>query len=295
MECPICNYPILAESSSCRRCGAPLHVPIVDAKVPGRTALLGKRARGAPSDVTTAVPPVATTPPDAGLSPAARAAAYLQHGASGAPLPGAFSRPDNLLPRATRATTASGGRGAPEAPGSPATVRVGAYTVPIVGARGPQARATGLRRHRAVVTGAVTVALVVSAIAAWPIVFGGRTSPPAAAAALHETRTTDLLRTVVTAARGSYASQQSYTGLSSESLSARVHDVPVVRASAVASAGSVSLRVNTAGVLTLASPAGAARCVFARDNAVRDITMFVTVTTPDCRASAAPSSGWSTR
>jgi hypothetical protein len=297
MDCPICNYPILADSSTCRRCGAPLHVPIVEAKVPGRTALLGKRASGAGGGVQTPVAPAARTTPDPQTSPAARAAAYLKHASNGELLPGAFSRPDNLLPRATRATVAPKERVAPERPVTPATVRVGAYTVPIVGARAARDRSPRRQWRRGVATGAAAIAVTMGAIAVWPIAFGGRTSPPAAAAAtaLNESRTRDLLRTVVTAARGAYTAQHSYTGLSSESLGARAHDVPVVRAFAAASEGTVSLRVNTAGVLTLASPAGSQRCVFARDDAARDTTMFVAVTTSDCRASAAPATGWSAR
>jgi hypothetical protein len=294
MECPICNYPITTDGSICRRCGAPLHVPIVDAKVPGRTALLGKRGPGARGGVTAPVAPEAATAPAPQPSPAARAAAYLRHASNGTLLPGAFSRPDNLLPRATRTTT-SGVPAVRETSPSPTSVRVGSYTVPIVGARGTHERSTRQHWRRAVVTGGVAVALTMTAIAVWPIAFGGRTSPSASAVALNESRTTDLLRTVVTAARGAYATQHGYTGLSSESLSARVHDVPVVRAFAAASPGTVSLRVNTAGVLTLASPAGAHRCVFARDDAAHDITLFASVATSDCRASAAPASGWSTR
>jgi hypothetical protein len=295
MDCPTCNYPILADWSTCRRCGAPLHVPILDAKVPGRTALLRKRASGAQSGVTTPVAPASPTAPDAQSTPAARAAAYLKYASDGSLLPGAFSRPDNLLPRATRATPASGVPAARNTGPAPSTVRVGSYTVPIVGTGKTHDRSSRRYVRRGVVTGAVAVAVTLGAIAVWPIAFGSRTSLPAAAAALNETRTKDLVRTVVTEARGAYDSQDSYTGLSSELLSARTHGVPVVTGSSLASAGEVSLRVNDSRVLTLASPAGERRCVFARDNAARDVTLFVTVVTSDCRASAAPMTGWSAR
>src|SRR5262249_6317277 len=134
MECPICKYPVLAEGSTCRRCGAPLHVPIIEAKVPGRTALLGKRTVGVGRSVETpAAPPAPARPaPDPQPSTAARAAAYVKHAPPDALLPGAFSRRDNLLPRATR-SSGSAGRAAPPTSGSPVTVRVGPYTVPIVG------------------------------------------------------------------------------------------------------------------------------------------------------------------
>jgi hypothetical protein len=58
--------------------------------------------------------------------------------------------------------------------------------------------------------------------------------------------------------------------------------------------GQVSMRVTSAAVLTLATPADPQRCVFARDEPRTSTTRFATVRTADCRAAAAPAKGWST-
>ena len=297
MECPICKYPVLAEGSTCRRCGAPLHVPIIEAKVPGRTALLGKRTLGAASTVAAPAAPPAPAVPDPHPSPAARAAAsYLKHAPADAMLPGAFSRRDSLLPRATRATGGSTGRAVPEVPASPATVRVGAYNVPIVGARATQQRSVRSHWRKGLVTGAVAAALTIGVVAACSSAFGGGgTSGLPGAAGMNESRATALLRSVVGSARGAYAANGTYTSLNPSSLDARTRNIPIVGQSTLARVGTVSIHVNATSVVTFASPADAHRCVFARDNAARNSTVFITVSTSDCRASAAPDAGWRAR
>jgi hypothetical protein len=296
MECPICKYPVLADGSTCRRCGAPLHVPIIEAKVPGRTALLGKRTPGARSTVESSAAPPAPAAPETHPSPAARAAAHLKHTPADAMLPGAFSRRDNLLPRATRASGGPPVRAVPESPAPTATVRVAGYTVPIVGAHAPHQRSGHDHSRRRLMTGAAAAVAAIIVIAACAITFGGHgSSPLAGAAGLNQSRATDLLRSVVGSARGAYASDHAYTSLTPSSLSARTHGVPVVGPSTVAHGGTVSMHVNATAVVTFASPADARRCVFARDNAARNSTVFITVSTSDCRAAAAPDAGWRAR
>jgi hypothetical protein len=290
VECPTCKYPVLVDGSTCRRCGAPLRVPIIEAKVPVRTALKGQRARGA--GVAAPVAPPRTTTPDPYISPAARAAAYIWDAPPGTLLPGAFSRPDNLLPRATRSST-------PPAAAAPAAVvraRSSAQRVPVVGARVARERALRANWRRTIITGAVALALTAGVVAAWPVLFDHAGMPPIGAApALNDARATTLLRTVVGKARETYAARHSYTSLTPAWLSARSYNVPVVDSPAVATPGAVSLRVDGAARLTLASPAGWHRCVFARDDAAHNRTEFATARTANCRASAAPATGWSAR
>jgi hypothetical protein len=298
MDCSTCKYPVLADWSKCRRCGAPLRVPIVAAKIPGRTALQGRQTFGATGGVATSVAPAPAPAPAPlpNVSPAARAAAYLANAPADTLLPGAFSRPDNLLPRATRAAAATEVPVAPSAPAPPATARPAARTVPVVGARVARERAAREHWRRAIATAVVAVALAASVIAVWPVVFtSGGTVALAPPPAFNEQRATDLLRTVLGGARHAYAANHGYASLSPASLSARAYNVPVVGSSAVAGGGAVSLRVDDAAVLTLASPADARRCVFARDDAAHDSTVFVTVSTSNCRAAAAPDTGWRTR
>jgi len=293
MECPTCKYPVLADGSTCRRCGAALRVPMLEAKVPGRTALKGQRARGT-AVATPSAPPAA--PPDSYVSPAARAAAYIWDAPPGTLLPGAFSRPDNLLPRATRATRAI----APPAPAPRREPAVqapsSARTRPVVRGRSARKGVPRVSRSRAIITGAIAVVVTAGAVAAWSAAFGRGAMPPIGAApALSEARATTLLRTVVGGARGAYIAHHGYTSLTPVSLSARAYNIPVVGSHVVATPGTVSLRVDSSTAVTLASPAGWHRCVFAHDDAAHQGTVFVAVSTANCRASAAPATGWSAR
>jgi hypothetical protein len=71
--------------------------------------------------------------------------------------------------------------------------------------------------------------------------------------------------------------------------------VPVVAAATDARLGTVSMRVNNANEITLATPADSDRCVFARDEPATAATRFATVDTHTCKASAAPAAGWTSR
>jgi hypothetical protein len=268
----------------CRRCGAPLRVPIIESKIPARTALQGRSTDASASPG----PRAASRPPNSPVGPAPK---------SGYSLPSnvVFSRPDNLLPRAIRKAEARRTGAAPRASTVASAIRRAASKLRGFGAgRGRSHSALGHWRP-VIVTGAIAIAVTTGAIAIWPAAFGGGTSPRADASALNEERATHLLRTVVAAARSEYKSQHSYASLHPWTVSARAHSVPVVGPSTVARSGGVSLRVDDAKVVTLASPADRQRCVFARDDATRVSTVFVTVSTSDCRASAAPDDGWSAR
>jgi hypothetical protein len=148
------------------------------------------------------------------------------------------------------------------------------------------------RKHpRPVLVGvAVGVALASSLVAVWPTVFGSGTTPAAASAA-QQARATDLLRTGVGGGAILFAQHHSFTSVSPSALSARSHHVSVVASATNARVGQVSMRA-TSGVLTLASPADARTCVFARDEPQKSETLFVTVRTSDCRAVSAPARGW---
>ena len=97
-----------------------------------------------------------------------------------------------------------------------------------------------------------------------------------------------MLRTVVGGARTLFAPRRSFTEVSPSSLRTRSRDTPIVASATKARAGEVSMRVTSAAVLTLATPADAQRCVFARDEPERAGTQFVTIRTAECRAASAP-------
>ncbi len=140
------------------------------------------------------------------------------------------------------------------------------------------------------------VALTIGLAAVWQVVFSSD-SPPAASSTAqqqHE-RATSLLRTVVGGGRTLFAPHRSFTRVSPSALRARSHNTPIVAPATKAHTGEVSMRVTSASVLTLATPADAQRCVFARDEPKRTGTEFVTVRTADCRAASAPARGWSSR
>jgi hypothetical protein len=160
---------------------------------------------------------------------------------------------------------------------------------PLVGARVARERAVRKHWRQVMVAGIVGVAVAVGVAALWPVVLGNRgASPLTAASGLPQARAKGLLHTVVGSARELYGSAHSYASLTPASVSARSSKVPVVGASVLARPGSVSLRVDGASALTLATPADSQQCVFARDDAARSRTSFVVVKTTNCRATAAP-------
>ena len=99
MECPSCKYPVPAEWSMCRRCGAPLHSEPEDNAG-------GHPADDAPPPSRAPASPTPAKPASTSASLAAVAAA-ARNGPPDTLLPGALPRPDNLLPRPTRAAPAA--------------------------------------------------------------------------------------------------------------------------------------------------------------------------------------------
>jgi len=140
----------------------------------------------------------------------------------------------------------------------------------------------------------VAAALVTSLVALWPVVFGAAPTRSASSATAYA-RATSLMRTVVGDGRTLFATHHSFAGVSPAQLSARSYPIPILSSTTRARVGEVSMRVTSASVLTLASPADAQRCVFARDAPLASGTRFATVGTSDCRAAAAPAQGWSTQ
>jgi hypothetical protein len=231
------------------------------------------------------------------------AAAATRGGPADTLLPGALPRPDNLLPRPVRsaATTARpapddlGPRRAPDdfgprrAPVSPTRKRTAG--------RASLAAFARVHWRRIIVVVVVAIALTVSLTAVWPVVFRKdvNSTPFPAASAAREQVATDLLRTVVGGGRTMYAPGHTYPVVTPEALSSFSYNVPIVGPRSTAAPRHVSMRLNSAQVLTLATPADAERCVFARDEPAKGRTRFVTVRTTDCRAIAAPAKGWHTR
>lgn len=251
----------------CRRCGAPLH-PDESNRI-ALPATLTRRAT-----VATAAAP---TTPIATAAAAAGAPAAFRESPSDTLIPGAMPRPDNLLPRPARAKAA------------PARVQ---HHVHAPADTVTRAASMGRSHWRHIlVLAIVAVALTTSLVAVWPVVFRANSSSPASSA-VADARASGLLRTVVAGGRTLFAPHRSFAGLSPAQLSARSYHVPVVASTAVARAGAVSMSVTSAATLTLATPATADRCVFARDEPATPGTEFVTVATRDCRAAAAPAQGW---
>jgi hypothetical protein len=269
----------------CRRCGAPLHRDGEDAPLT-LPAGLARRRRSLSA--------VATKSPKT-LTPGSKAAIAAASFGSSTPdnlLPGAMPRPDNLLPRATRSTRSTPStpstRSTPPRPEPMSKERLSVRTGTRVGT------IVGNHWRRILVLAVVAAALATSLIAGWPVAFGGSTTP-ASSSATQYARATGLLRTVVGGGRTLFASQHSFAGVSPAQLSAHSYKVPVVAATKNARVGQVSMQVTNAAVLTLATPADAQRCVFARDEPRASGTRFAIVRTADCRAAAAPAKGWSTR
>lgn len=254
MECPSCRYPVPAEWSMCRRCGAPLHSEPEQTRVAIPPALVRRRSLKGGSGVTTAPSNTAT--------PSTVAAPAFRRSQPDTLLPGAWTRPDNLLPRASPSTPAR------------------------------RARARTYRRPVLVGVG-VCVVITLSLVAVLPAVFSSGTTSATASAA-QQLRATGLLRTVIGGAAILFAQHHSFASVSPSALGARSQHIPIVGATTDARAGEVSMRV-TGNVLTLASPANARSCVFARDEPENSETLFVTVRTTDCRAASPPAGGWHPR
>jgi hypothetical protein len=283
MECPSCKYPVPAEWSMCRRCGAPLKR---DGEDPRLTLPAGLARRRSAAALATRAP---GAPGSTSKAAAAAAALASRTSTPDTLLPGAIPRPDNLLPRATRS------RSAAPVSASPSARTVGSAR-PGLSVRAGNRAGTIVGKHwrRILVLAIVGVALVMSLVAAWPVVFDGGPAP-AASNVSAPARATSLLRTVVGGGRTLFASGHSFARVSPSALSARSFKVPIVASTQVARAGQVSMRITSASTLTLATPADGQRCVFARDEPAKAGTRFVTVRTADCRAAAAPATGWSSR
>jgi hypothetical protein len=154
----------------------------------------------------------------------------------------------------------------------------------------------GRHWRRILVAAVVVVAVTASGVVVWPVLF--RSSPTSSApttGAAREAVATDLLRTVIGGGRALFATHHSFAAATAATLSSLSYRVPVVASTSPARSGAVSMRVDSAREITLATPADANRCVFARDEPAQSVTQFVTVSTAVCRASAAPVTGWSSR
>jgi hypothetical protein len=288
VECPTCRYPVPAEWSMCRRCGAPLHSVQETTRVAVPSTMHRKRNGIG----------LATQQSPAAQSSLAAVAAAARNGPHDTLLPGALPRPDNLLPRPTRS--------APTPPPAPTPSRESTRRPKAKRTRrGRRKRAplgtrvsTSARKHwrRILVLLVVGVALTMSLIAAWPVVFSTDNHPNIApSSAAQELVATGVLRTVVGGGRSLYAPRNSFAQVTPTVLSAYSYRVPVVGPKTVAHIGTVSLQVNSPAVLTLATPVQGGRCVFARDEPTKARTLFLTVRTASCRASAAPTRGWKRR
>ncbi len=154
----------------------------------------------------------------------------------------------------------------------------------------------GRQWRRIVVFAVVGVALAASLVAVRPVLFrtAQQNSAPSTSVA-QEAVATDLLKTVVGGGRAYFAAHHTYSKATSATVSALSYRVPIVSATKAATNGTVSMRVNSASEITLATPADTERCVFVRDQPSKPPkTQFVTMHTSDCRANAAPATGWST-
>jgi len=280
----------------CRRCGAPLNTARETARV-AVPATLQRKQNGIGTGLA---PP----PAQSRQSHLAAVAAAARNGPPDTLLPGALPRPDNLIPRATRSKSASAA--APAAPTASTPTKLVRPPKAKRVRRGRRKRAplgqrilTTARKNwrRLLVLAIVAVALTMSLVAAWPVVFSTDTHAKAApSSAAQELVATGVLRTVVGGARSLYAPHNSFASVTPPILSAYSYRVPVVGPTKSAHIGTVSMKVNGPKVLTLATPAQGGRCVYARDEPTKARTLFVTVhAAKTCRAAAAPKRGWKTR
>ena len=274
----------------CRRCGAPLHErprdqpggdPVDDAPPPGGGRRCRQRTTGAN---------VASPPRPRELDPWPRS-----------PRPPATARPTRCCPARSPAPTTC----CPDPFAATATAAAGPRRPRPADARGRHGerspRAPALTRYarqhwrRILVLTVVAVALTMSVIAVWPVLFSTDANGPsfAAANAAQETRrdrpAPHRRRRRAHAVRARPDRSPSLTPSD-----AQLVLVPRSRSS-VRDDGrdrrQVSMRVNSPKALTLATPADANRCVFARDEPAKGETQFVTVRTTDCRADRAPDQG----
>ncbi len=269
VECPTCSYRVPAEWSLCRRCGASLHPEPEDSRVAIPASM--QRAHSG-SQIRPTAPTLAAGPTSSAL---VAIAAARRNGPPG-------STPQHLAPAALTRPSVAVLSPAARAPRDPLRARLGASA----------------SRHwrRIVVFGVVGVALVMSLVAAWPVVFRpGPTSSAPSPSAARAAVAADLLYTVIGGERALFATRNSLVGATPANVSRLSYRVPVVAATTVAQDGVVSMHVDNARQVTLATPADAERCVFARDRPVKQIDLYVTVHMRNCRASAAPTTGWSER
>jgi hypothetical protein len=263
MECPTCRFPVPVEWSMCRRCGAPLPAGPVAARIK-----------------------IPSTLP-------------LRRSAAGATMTLAV-RPEDRLARPAPLLARPAGASAGPAPAPSALIRTRDRPHPLIAPPiSPRARAGLVTRspwRHVVVLVIVAVALTASVIAVWPVVF--RANPSSSASnGTGRARASGLLRTVVGGGRTLYAAHDSFSGISPATLSAHSYGVPIVASTTVARIGEVSMDASGRAELTLATPADATDCVFARDeptpSIAASVTQTATVHTGECRASAAPARGWS--
>jgi hypothetical protein len=259
VECPTCRYRVPAEWSLCRRCGAPLRPELEDNRIPLPASM--HRPESTDTDLRTRPAPTS--------SALAAIATARRNGPPAAPPAQSPAHP--LLPDAPTAAT----------PGIPVGARLGAIA--------------GRHWRRILVLAVVGIALATSLVAVWPVMF--RSSPHTSApptSVAQEAVATDLLKTVIGGGRAFFATGSSFAPATPAALSTLSFRVPIVASTIVARSGTVSMRVDSRSEITFATPADNERCVFARDQPAKPLTQFVTVRTPNCRASTAPASGWST-
>jgi len=231
VECPTCRYPVPAEWSLCRRCGAPVHSEPEDARVTIPPSMHRPKATVPPAP-RTGSKPLPTTP---AMTPLAAIKAAARNGPPREPHPTAPPRADHLVPgRGSRRTELA--------------TRLGTLA--------------GRNWRRILVLVVVAIALTSSIVAVWPVLFRSNSSPKISKSSAQEAVATDLLRTVVGGGRGLFATRHSFANMLPSTLSARSFHIPVVASTKVAPTGAVSMRIDGPSRMTLATPADFERCVF---------------------------------
>lgn len=240
----------------------------------------GRSGRAAAGVVTPPPPGPPVGAANAGAAIAAEAA-FRGSAAPDTLIPGATPRrPDNLLPRPAL----------PAAP-VPRAPRAARPRNSPAGARpGLPAFAREYWRHGVVLV-VVGVALTMSVMAVWPVLFD-RTSSPHTPGVSAQARAETLLRSVVRGGHTVFEAHHSFKGVSAATLSAHASGIPVVGNTNVTTLGRVSMSVTSPSELTLATPVDTHRCEYARSQPSKSLTQFVTVANAQCRAGAAPARGW---
>lgn len=274
VECPTCRHRVPAEWSLCPRCGAPFRTEPKDNRIP----LPASTHRPASTAIALQTRPASATAP-----------ALARTGGTSAPSPTGLAAID-----------AARRNGPPVAAPPPLVTRPGPTAIPPtvspVAALSVRLGTIAARQWRRIVVSAVVgVALATSLVAVWPVLFrtAQQNSAPSTSVA-QEAVATDLLKTVVGGERSYFAAHHTYGKATPATVSALSYRVPIVASTKTATNGTVSMRVNSASEITLATPADNERCVFVRDQPSKSKTQFVTLHTADCRANAAPASGWGT-